>query len=643
MRTRRTEQMFEILAEGGYSTADELAERLGVSNKTVRNTIKELEKELEGSQACIRVKYGSGYALDLGGEENPEQLKKRLFPSDESTYCPETPEERIYYLAEYLFRTEDFVKLDRLSEILYVSKRILSDDLKKVERIFGRHHLSIVRKPNYGIRVKGEEFDKRLCIAELAVKRSGMSGSREEAEIVAACVDEVFRKNSYEVNSLVLDSLIMHICIAVERIRHGHYVEIQNEEEVPPGGDEMYGTARNVAEEIVRKLEEAFCISFPESEIHYIAIHLSGKADAGAAEESGNLVISEEVNAVVTEMLQSVKDAFQVDFMEDLELRMSLCRHLVPLTIRLEYNINMRNPLLDDIKGKFCLAYAMALQASTVLNRHSGKIMADDETGYLALAFALALQRKKTGPPKKNILLVCASGRGSAQLLKYKCMEEFGPYVGNLETCDVSHVPKIDFSQIDYVFTTVPLPHSVPVPVREVQYFMGEKDVVDIRRLFRQSECLVNRYYDPELFVPSLKAEDKWEVIRKLCSLVTEKRGLSPQFYDSVVKREKLAKTAFGNMVAMPHPYTSGWGEPFACVAVLEQPILWAEGDDSHEGEEVQVVFLVSLDGVVGGELQKFYDVTSRLMLSQRHIQRLIRHRSYEQLISSLSNMEEEK
>lgn len=642
MRSRRAEQMFEILAEGRYSTADELADRLGVSNKTVRNTIKELEKELEGSGACIRVKYGSGYALELAQGQDLKQLREQLFPAEEGAYCPETPEERIYYLAEYLFQTEDFVKMDRLSEILYVSKRILSDDLKKVERIFSRHHLSIVRKPNYGIRVEGEEFDKRLCIAELAVKRSGMSGSREEAEIVAACVDEVFRKNSYEVNGVVLDSLIMHICIAVERIRQGHYVEIQNEEEVSQSRDEMYEAARPVAEEIVKKLEEAFQISFPESEIGYIAIHLSGKTDAAAAVEEGNLVISEEVNSAVTEMLQSVKDAFQVDFMEDLELRMSLCRHLVPLSIRLEYNINMRNPLLDDIKEKFCLAYAMALQASTVLNRHSGKIMTDDETGYIALAFALALQRKKTGPPKKNILLVCASGRGSAQLLKYKCMEEFGPYVGNLEVCDVNHVPKVDFSQIDYVFTTVPLPCSVPVPVREVQYFMGDKEVVDIRRLFRKSENVVDKYYDPELFIPCLKAEDKWEVIRKLCSLVIEKRGLSPDFYASVEKREKLAKTAFGNMVAMPHPYTSGWGTPFACVAVLDHPILWAEGEDSLEGEEVQVVFLVSLDGLVGRELQKFYDVTSQLMLSQKHIQRLIRHRSYEQLISSLRNVEEQ-
>ena len=643
MKGRRTEQLFQILSEGGYSTADELAEKLGVSNKTVRNTIKELEKELEGTNAFVRVKYGSGYTLECGEGENLEELRKKLFPAEPAAYCPDTPDERICYLAEYLFFTENYVKLDTLSELMFVSKRVLSDDLKKVEKILGRHHLTIERKPGYGIRVEGDEFDKRLCIAELVTRRSGIivKDNRRELELVSDCIGMAFRKYDFEVNGVMLDSLIMHICIALERIRQGHYVDMPLNPDDYEKNESLYDKARLVAEEIVKELEEEFHIDFPESEIGYIALHLSGKADVEGALESGNLVISEEVNSVVTEMLRTVYDAFQVDFMEDLELRMSLCRHLVPLAIRLEHNINMRNPLLEDIKEKFTLAYAMALQASTVLNKQTGKQMTDDETGYIALAFALALQRKQTGPPKKNILLVCASGRGSAQLLKYKYMEEFGRYVGKMEVCDVNQVPSVDFTDIDYVFTTVPLQHHVPVPVREVQYFIGEKEVGDIRRMFSRADGVIEKYYFQELFIPSLKASNKWEVIRKMCDLVMEKRGLSEEFYNSVAERERLAKTAFGNLVAMPHPYKAQPGDPFVCVAVLENPIVWEAGEGTESEEEVQVVFLVSLDAGVGDELQKFYDVTSRLMLSPKYIQKLIRHRSFDQLVSSLKHMED--
>ena len=71
--------------------------------------------------------------------------------------------------------------------------------------------------------------------------------------------------------------------------------------------------------------------------------------------------------------------------------------------------------------------------------------------GYLALAFALAIERQNTELPKKNILIVCASGKGSAQLLHYRYRQEFGSYVGRIETCDVSNVKKVDFKDIDYV------------------------------------------------------------------------------------------------------------------------------------------------------------------------------------------------
>ena len=120
-----------------------------------------------------------------------------------------------------------------------------------------------------------------------------------------------------------------------------------------------------------------------------------------------------------------------------------------------------------------------------------------------------------------------------------------------------------------------------------------------------------------------------------------EKRGLSEEFYNSVAERERLAKTAFGNLVAMPHPYKAQPGDPFVCVAVLENPIVWEAGEGTESEEEVQVVFLVSLDAGVGDELQKFYDVTSRLMLSPKYIQKLIRHRSFDQLVSSLKHMED--
>ena len=55
----------------------------------------------------------------------------------------------------------------------------------------------------------------------------------------------------------------------------------------------------------------------------------------------------------------------------------------------------------------------MATQACSVLRNVSPNPIKEDEIGYIAVSFALALERQK---PKewapKNILIVCASGKG---------------------------------------------------------------------------------------------------------------------------------------------------------------------------------------------------------------------------------------
>ena len=70
----------------------------------------------------------------------------------------------------------------------------------------------------------------------------------------------------------------------------------------------------------------------------------------------------------------------------------------------------MKNPILQDIKREYPLAYEMATQACSVLQDVSPNPIKEDEIGYIAVSFALALERQKAKEwAPKNILIVCAS------------------------------------------------------------------------------------------------------------------------------------------------------------------------------------------------------------------------------------------
>ena len=125
-------------------------------------------------------------------------------------------------------------------------------------------------------------------------------------------------------------------------------------------------------------------------------------------------------------MLKKIHEAFNFDFTKDLELRMALAQHLMPLRIRMKFDMKMKNPMLDKIKERFSLAYTMAKYASTVFYKYYNKKLSEDEIGYIAINLALAIERQKKDINRKTVLLVCSSGKGSAELLAYTYREAFG-------------------------------------------------------------------------------------------------------------------------------------------------------------------------------------------------------------------------
>lgn len=62
---KRMYRILDMFSNGQYYTAEKIAEQLNISTKTVRNLLKEINREIEASGALIRSKYGVGYYLEV--------------------------------------------------------------------------------------------------------------------------------------------------------------------------------------------------------------------------------------------------------------------------------------------------------------------------------------------------------------------------------------------------------------------------------------------------------------------------------------------------------------------------------------------------------------------------------------------------
>lgn len=630
MNDRRQQLLFSKITDNGYITASDLGKQMGLSERTIRTRVRELDKELMPYGVRIISKQGHGYRIEVTNASLYQEFMKSLSMTENT--LPASSEERIQYLLSCLLNGHDYVKIDDLSDFLFISRNTLTGDLKKAEEMLNKYDVRLVRRPHYGIRVVGSEFDKRLSISNYLIKpdmfmqRHGRRSTGEMkaiGDIVLSCI----REHKVILSEVLFQNLILHIYIAVKRIKEGLYMTGDAAGfQVSLGEKEMA-----IAQGIAMQLEKLQGICFPESEIEYIAIHLAGKRSIveGGDTESG-LEVPQRIKGLIEEMLQSVYDSFKIDFRYNRELILSISQHMVPLDIRIRYDMGVQNPLLEEIKKKYILAYAIAEQACIVLNDHYQKCLSEDEIGFFALLFALALEQDKGNIGKKNILIVCATGKGSAQLLTYRYKEEFGKYLDQVYTCNSHEFQHFDLSKVDYVFTTIPLKASLPVPVISVRDFLEDREILSVKKILSiGNKSFLYEFYDERLFFTDVRGDSKESIIRELCRRISAVRELPDGFYEAVLKREELAQTDFGNLTALPHPYKTLTKDSFVCVGILERPILW---NRNH----VQVVFLVSIGLSEHEQLQSFYHLTMNLLLNQKGITRLIKESSFDVLIELL-------
>lgn len=638
--------------------ADELKAAFDVSSRTVRLYVQRTNEALAGIAHISYARKLAGYTLVVTDEAALDAWAERMgaFADSDTTAAGK----RVSYLINDLVLRNDWVTIADMAQVLFVSPQSVSKDLKAVAGKLAEFGLTLERKPRYGVRVVGPEMARRLCLASIASE--GLIGSRafgDEAlpqvvKDVAACIEEALAETSFYISMLAFQNLVVHIVVAFRRIQDRCLILLDDEMLERIARTSEFAAARRVADRLIEK----FGIELPDTEVAYIAIHLAGKksivpADdaapsempapgapkgpaADGADASHNLVIPEEVWGVVTEMLGRVWELFHFDFRDNLELRMNLARHIVPLATRLRFNLSVDNPLLSDIRMRFPLAFAMAGEASGVLAAHYGASLSEEETGYIALAFALALDRLREEGPKRNVLVVCASGLGTSRLLESAIRRRFGGRIDRIVPCDALHVSTADLTGIDYIFTTVPLEGEFPVPIQEIHSFLDDIDIRQIDELLSDAPPATagTGLFDPAWFEPHLKARTPTEAIRALAGRMVELGAAAAELVELAVAREEVSSTAFGSGLALPHPIRSLPGPTRVCAGIPERPIRWGDKD-------VELVLLVVIGDDGRNALDWLFSRIAELLSHEERVRCIADDRGYATLVREIAHGEE--
>lgn len=626
MLTERQKQIFAYLNQrkGCFIKGMELAEQLDCSMKTLQSTMKELKAILSAYDVEILSMPSRGYCLivheSAGYERFCHELMEQTGPNNFNQQA-----DRIVYILNELLRQDTYVKSDALADAMYVSRSAVSSDLKFVKKILQKYHLTIEHKPNYGMMVVGSEKAKRDCIIKEQLLMEEHQGTNKKAWIstISDVVVETLMKAKYRISDVVLQNLVLHIAVSIDRMRKDCYLQESTQllQEYPHELD--------IAQKLLEKLSAIYDFSVKPEEVAFLALHLLGKR---SYEEDD--LINHQIDEFVQEMLDYIKEKTNIDFYGDMELRISLALHLTPLFIRLQHQLQLKNTMIKDIQSNYPLAYDVAVFAAAYLQEKTDCLVSEDEIGYLAVHFSLSLEKNEKKVNPKRVLIICNARRGDYLMMQHTFLKEFSEMIQDLKIINALEIPQIDLSAYDCIFATFLNHPLIPANALRINFFIDEKDIHRIQRaLLGQSEQVeLLKYFRKETFMGVIEAKDVQDVIQQMCDCANSYGEFYEALYPACMRREQLGGTSYGHRIALPHPDSLIAKRTIVITAILKKAILWS-------GQKVQLIFLICVEKGNQRDLQTLFECISKFMLDDGSVQTVIQKGDYQTFLDALGTL----
>ncbi|MDN5317087.1 MAG: hypothetical protein PWR08_1211 [Thermoanaerobacterium sp.] len=583
---------------------NELAKKLNVSNKTIRNDLKKVDEFLNGKGLKLLKKPGTGVMIE-GPENKKLDLLTELNTSSKFVE-PFSPEARKNYILKRLFMSNINITIKELAEELYVSKDQKHKDLEAVEEWLSKYNLRLIKKTNYGIEIYGSEEDWRNAAASLIVSNKGQEEIKEllyedytgridykTLTRLKELIDIDYRKLEKIVSNMepklqfrfsdeAFVSLIIHIAISMERLRRNKDIKLSNDVLKKLKQHEEYTIAKEAAKEI----EENFEVKLPDSEIGYILLHILGAKMQQNKLKNIDIEIKEDENidiavTMAKEIIKIAEKALSVDFSGDSQLLNGLILHLKPTINRLKYGLTLRNPILNQIKENYPDIFGVAWMTSIVFEKYIGKKVGEEELGYITLHLGAAFERAKK--PLKA-LVVCSSGIGTSQLLAVRLERCFR----NIEIIDiVSSLALNDemFDNADFIISTVSIESKKPVV--NITPLLTQNDIKKLEN-FIDDYSENKKIVDIEILNIEDETKDKEEILKRIVGELIRIGYVKKEYLDDVLKRENISSTYIGNGIALPHGNPENVNKSVISVTRLKKPVGWNDG-------EVKVIIMVSI------------------------------------------------
>lgn len=564
-----------------------------LSESTVRNVIKEINISSSNYGFTIELERGKGYCLKVRDKNRFEEYRT----NEKKEIDFYNVDQRLEALLFHVLQASEYITIAELMERTCVSRSTILKDLKLVEQKLKEQDLELEKKPHYGIQVSGKEQSFRKAFSKFVLQSNlYLEPTKQYKEFLGKFetenLDDYFRSlltvNQLNISEVVFENLVTHLKIVLFRASQKNF--IKKDQLVMKEIESVYHKA---ASELSGWIEKEYGLHLPKEEVDFLAAHISAKTSTTTM----NIEKMSQLYDDIKTILENLDAEFLTDFYDNEDLIEGLVMHVYPLLNRLYYNLQLENPLINEMKLEYANVFVVAFRFGELIEEKYGHALTRDEIGYIALHLAAHFekQNQKTLKKVKRIVVICSTGGGSAHLIRLRLERVFPDAL--VMTISNKNVEAFIEDLPDVFLSTIPLEDEIEgVPVIQIKNFLDDSEIQAIKgkTALHISEREKNK---PIVNLQSLFSGKYFRIVETgaYIELISEQANqmikedvASEYFADLVMERENKFSTIYNKGIAAPHPLRLEAKTSTIGVTILRNPIEW-------QGKEVSLIFLINL------------------------------------------------
>ncbi|MFW5895058.1 MAG: BglG family transcription antiterminator [Bacillota bacterium] len=475
-----------------------LAEKAGVSERTIRNDLDLINDELADLEDVTLMRKPSvGVWID-----GPVDKLKNLHQKHEDGYTERfhSQEKRVEWTLFKLFASKDPVLFKEIELTLKVSHSSIQRDFELVKEHLLSKNLTLKRKHSEGLWVDGDEWvirEELFEIIEPLVKafdghdaakfelpriyRESIAGYEAFMEYVPAILS-LMDSASPQFTLKSTKNILVYLLVVWIRKFNGERLEMDSNKAT------LFDSTNKDFKALAQSIFKLFNENAPaldEKERDYILLHLiSARYTARFDTTTTNLKEHE----VVSRMIMVASSFMAIDFTDDPLLERGLLNHLHSMRYRIEYGIPIEEPEAIQMEKYYPGIKAATMAAIQVVETFFKIKIPEKEFIYIEIYFGAAIERQEPKVHTRDLktVIICEAGLGSSQILNER-LKRFLPNLKIERISNRNDALSEGNEGIDFYITTVPLKKDfTDKPVISVQPIPDYTDILTIQSLMTE-------------------------------------------------------------------------------------------------------------------------------------------------------------